>query len=155
VERILTALLLWASVAGCSTGNLTFVTYTKLGLDISAANQTPTSVLFGYKRYEGAIIPVDPGAVSPDGGEPEAMSVYAAMNLSNHWLCGLDALQVFATGEAAVKSAKRYEKFVRPLQEESAERRDYDCLLGEAETQTEQPTTSAPTTDPAAEEVTQ
>jgi len=54
--------LLAGLLSGCRTGThlLFFTTYTKVGLDISAVNGTPTQALFGYKRFEGAIVPVDP-----------------------------------------------------------------------------------------------
>jgi len=54
-------LLLTGLLSGCRTSNhLLFMTYTKMGLDISTVNGTPTQALFGYKRFEGAIVPVDP-----------------------------------------------------------------------------------------------
>jgi hypothetical protein len=46
-------------LAGCSNTHLIFTTYTKTGLDISLSNEIPTEVVFGYKRFEGTIVPVD------------------------------------------------------------------------------------------------
>ncbi len=44
----------------CSNTHLIFATYTKVGLHIGMSNQVPTEAVFAYKRFEGAIIPVDP-----------------------------------------------------------------------------------------------
>jgi hypothetical protein len=107
--------LLLTAPIGCATGSLAFVTYTKIGLDVSATDSQPTAALFGYKRFEGAIVPVD-------GGEEEAMSIYAAIDLENHWLCGLDVVQVFATGQAAENSAKRSDVFDKVMREKKEER---------------------------------
>lgn len=87
-----------ALVAGCQSTNLVFTTYTKVGLNITAVDAQPTSLMFGYKRFEGAIIPVnpdkEPGVVAP---------VYAAIAITNKWLSGLRITQAFATGDAAVQ----------------------------------------------------
>jgi hypothetical protein len=55
---------------------------------------------FGYKRFEGAIIPVDPAKVDKDG-KPQMASVFAGIAIKNSWLDGLDIAQVFGTGKAA------------------------------------------------------
>lgn len=88
-------------LAGCGK-RLLFTTYTKVGLDISTADgQTPNAV-FGYKRFEGAIIPVDPDkATQATSDQPGVASVYGAMDLKNEWFGGLRLFQVFATGKAA------------------------------------------------------
>ncbi len=100
--------------AGCGTNTLVFTTYTNLGLDVSAANGTPTKAVLGYKRFEGAIIPVDPSKRTATEGD--AMSVYAAIDMRNQWLDGLTVLQVFATGDAAVKAAEKPAAFAELLQ---------------------------------------
>lgn len=94
---------------GCASRTLVFTTYTNVGLDISAANGTPTSAVFGYKRFEGAIVPVDPTRRTETDGD--AMSVYAAINLKNEWLQGLSVVQVFATGDAATSAATNADSF--------------------------------------------
>lgn len=99
---------------GCSSRTLVFTTYTNIGVDVSAANGTPTRAVFGYKRFEGAVVPVDPTQRTKDSGE--AMSVFAAIDMTNGWLDGLSAIQVFATGEAAVEAAKEPAAFGRMLQ---------------------------------------
>ena len=90
-------------LCGCQSDHLLFSTYTKVGIDIASVGGTPTRATFGYKRFEGAIIPVDPNTAK--GQAEDVKSVYAAMALTNGWLTGLSIVQVFATGEAAVKSA--------------------------------------------------
>lgn len=107
---ISTALL----VAGCAAKTLVFTTYTNLGLDVSAANGSPTKAVFGYKRFEGAVIPVDPSKRTKTDGD--AMSVFAAIDLTNGWLSGLSVLQIFATGDAAESAAKNPEAFADMLQ---------------------------------------
>ncbi len=104
IAAALAAALAAGTGPGCSTGtgeHLIFTTYTKVGVDISAVNQTPTEAVFGYKRFEGAIVPVDPG----DTTKPEAHSVFAGLCARNNWLTGLKIAQVFATGAAAVDIA--------------------------------------------------
>lgn len=105
---------------GCATKHLIFTTYTKVGLDVTLADAQPTQAMFGYKRYEGATVPVDlcspastpaeaqksRGNCSEGDVEREAMSVYAGMEIHNSWMDGLEILQLFATGEAAVNAAK-------------------------------------------------
>lgn len=104
------ALLSW----GCTTNTLVFTTYTNFGLDISAANGTPTKAVFGYKRFEGAVVPVDPSKRTATDGD--AMSLLAAMDLENGWLNGLTVVEVFATGPAAVNAASNPEAFAEMLQ---------------------------------------
>jgi hypothetical protein len=90
----------------CAPRSLIFTTYTTVGLDISATDAKPTKAVLGYKRFEGAIVPVDPEARDAAGAEREAMSVYAAVAMSNTWLNGLDLTQAFATGPAAVNAVR-------------------------------------------------
>ncbi len=105
-------------LAGCPTKYLVFSTYTKAGLDIALADGQPARAMFGYKRHEGAIVPVDQCAdrtpqdaadvtseLCPDGKETEAMSVYAGLDLENSWINGLHIVQLFATGKSAVNAA--------------------------------------------------
>jgi hypothetical protein len=87
-----------ACLACVGPDQLLFTTYTKVGLDISLTDGQPTEAVFGYKRFEGAIVPVDPDA-------EEAQSLYAGLCIDNGWLSGLTIGQVFATGEAAVRAA--------------------------------------------------
>jgi hypothetical protein len=95
-------------VIGCTSSNLVFTTYTKAGVDFSAAEGVPSQALFGYKRFEGAIIPVDPEntELDEDGVPRDALSVFAAMDIENNWVQGLKIRQVFATGKAAVQAAE-------------------------------------------------
>ena len=85
---------------GCHNDALVFTTYTKVGLHASATGNTPNNLMFGYKRFEGAIIPVDP--TKP---ESDVASVYAAISLTNGWFSGIHLQQVFATGDAAVSAS--------------------------------------------------
>jgi len=104
-------LLFLLGLLGCNSGKLFFTTYTKFGLDVSVTNLKPTQAMFGFKRFEGAIIPVEVkkaekegangGAESASDEEPEAMSVFAAIEVKNSWIKGLKIRQVFATGPAA------------------------------------------------------
>lgn len=109
---ILVILVVLATVTGCASGdNLIFVTYTKVGVDVSGVQQTPTDATFGYRRFEGAIIPVDRsevGTVSVGSGQmpKDAASVFAQILLKNGWISGVTVSQVFATGDAAVEAAK-------------------------------------------------
>ena len=101
---LLTAASSVMAITGCKSNDLVFTTYTKVGLHITAVDSTPTSLIFGYKRFEGAIIPVDRDKAT---GKPEDVgSVYAAMAITNAWLKGLSIQQSFATGDAAVEAAK-------------------------------------------------
>ncbi len=87
------------ALAGCRSDHLIFTTTTKVGVELSATDGVPTSAVLGYKRFEGAIVPVE----DPQSGAQadEAASVFAAIDMDNRWLGGLDLFQVFATGEAA------------------------------------------------------
>lgn len=86
--------------AGCGTRNLLFTTYTTIGLDVSATDAKPTKAVLGFKRFEGAIIPVNPKQEKDPKKNPDVASVYAAIDLDNHWT-GLSVCQVFATGDPA------------------------------------------------------
>jgi len=100
-------------LAACTTDHLAFTTYTKVGLDISSIEKAPAQMTFGYKRYEGAIVPVgvDNSQVAVRNGDPktklpnDVASVYAEMFIDNSWLRGLTIKQKFATGEAANQAA--------------------------------------------------
>lgn len=94
---VLAAVILFA--AGCGS-SLIFTTYSKVGLDMSVANGAPAEAVFGYKRFEGAILPVDPSRPKEIG------SVFAGMQVDNGWVDGLCIDQVFATGGAATAAAK-------------------------------------------------
>ena len=84
---------------GCTPRHLVFTTYTRVGLNITAADGVPTNLGFGYKRFEGVIIPVDP--TKADGTNPALPSVRATLGLTNRWLEGLTLEQTFSTGKAA------------------------------------------------------
>ena len=96
IFQILPACCLVVICAGCKNDTLVFSTYTKFGLHASATGNTPNNLMFGYKRFEGAIIPVDASKTNSD-----VASVYAAIGLTNSWFSGLQLQQVFATGAAA------------------------------------------------------
>ena len=98
------------TLGGCGCGpssDLLFATATKVGADVVAVNGTPVSAVIGYKRFEGASIPVSPDVEDAAGSTasetPKVQrSVYAGIDLQqNPWL-GLKTKQVFATGDAAV-----------------------------------------------------
>jgi len=102
-KRLLT---LAASVAclmatGCTSRHLVFTTYTRVGINMTAAGEVPTNLGLGYKRFEGLIIPVDPSKADP--AKPNLPSVRASLKFHNRWFKGLDLEQDFATGEAAAK----------------------------------------------------
>jgi hypothetical protein len=106
MRKVPLGLLLLALMAGgCASKQLVFTTYTKVGLNITATGEVPNSLTFGYKRFEGAIIPVDPSKVT--NGSPEMPSVYAAIGVTNKWLKGLHIYQKFATGTAAENIADK------------------------------------------------
>lgn len=94
--------LMALAATGCKNDALVFTTYTKVGLHASATGNTPNNLMFGYKRFEGAIIPVD--AAKP---EADVASVYASIGLTNGWFSGLHLQQVFATGDAAVSASEK------------------------------------------------
>lgn len=97
------AIALCAGLSGCTTNgrHLIFSTYTKLGVEMSFVDQAPRQFIFAYKRFEGAIVPVD-----KDDDKTEMPSLYAAININSNWLNGLDIYQEFATGSAAVAAAE-------------------------------------------------
>jgi hypothetical protein len=97
------ALLALALLPACQSDRLTFTTYTKFGLDLSATNGTTTGLMFGYKRFEGALIPVDMSKAT--GADKDLMPVFAAIDLTNSWFGGIKLVQMFATGTAAKKLA--------------------------------------------------
>ena len=75
MKRILPSSLALAAVvlaSGCQSNQLVFTTYTKVGLNISGTGEVPNNFTFGYKRFEGAIIPVDPSKAAD--GNPEMPS---------------------------------------------------------------------------------
>lgn len=100
LSRAIMASLLSLALTGCANRHLFFSTYTKVGVDVTVEGQIPRQAVFGYKRFEGAIIPV-----KVESGEPELASVYAGIRLSNTWTKGVQICQVFATGAAAASWA--------------------------------------------------
>ncbi len=97
------ALLALALLPACQSDRLIFTTYTKFGVDLSATNGTTTGLMFGYKRFEGALVPVDMSMAT--GADTDLMPVFAALDLTNSWFNGIRLVQVFATGTAAKKLA--------------------------------------------------
>jgi hypothetical protein len=114
-HSLLLGLVVCGLATACTTKHLVFVTYTKVGVDIGVADSVPNQLTFGYKRFEGAIVPVDPcvsknekakdDCAEANEEQPEAMSVYAGMDLENSWVNGLTITQLFATGDAAINAA--------------------------------------------------
>lgn len=100
----LAALGLVLTGAACSSDHLVFTTYTKVGLDITLQDGAPTDAVLGYKRFEGALIPVDLEKA------PEIHSIYAGLCVTNSWVQGLALGQVFATGTAAENVAGSAER---------------------------------------------
>ena len=95
-------------LTGCKTDHLVFTTYTKVGVEVAAVDVQPSHATLGYKRFEGAIIPVDVGRKGDDDApktsedmKKKVASVYAEMDVENGWFKGIDISQVFATGKAA------------------------------------------------------
>jgi hypothetical protein len=109
--RLSGTLLLGALAAavglGCRSDHLVFTTYTKVGLDISTTNGQMANGMFGYKRFEGAIVPVDVDQQVTAGKSPQVASVFAGIAVENSWLDGLALAQVFGTGEAAEALAQQ------------------------------------------------
>ena len=97
--RLTAMLIVVIPVAGC-TKDLVFATYTTVGVEVTGMDGIPTSVKLAYKRFEGAIIPVDP----TDEDSP-AHSVLATINTKQVGF-GVHVNQVFATGEAARLAAE-------------------------------------------------
>jgi hypothetical protein len=125
--RLTTLPLCAAAIAtvfcGCAARNLVFTTYTKVGLDVSATSNEPPNGVFGYKRFEGTIIPFD--AESAVDEKEDVASVYSAIDLKNEWFGGLAIFQVFATGTAAQKVAEKPEgmaKFIAEARESRGKR---------------------------------
>lgn len=99
-RRSLAATALLSLLAfGCATDHLVFTTYTKVGIDVSSVDGQPAQAVMGYKRFEGAILPVDVA-----NENQEAPSVFAGSIVRNGWF-SLDITQVFATGKAAEQAA--------------------------------------------------
>jgi hypothetical protein len=102
MPRVLALACALAGATSCRTTHLVFTTYTKVGLDVSTQDGQPTQAMLGYKRFEGAVIPVDLESSTAEGGVPkDAKSVFAAISVDNSWIQGLKIHQVFATGKSA------------------------------------------------------
>lgn len=98
--RALAVCLTALAVSACKGNNLVVATYTKTGLHVTAVDTVPTDAVFGFKTFQGEVLPVDPE--SPDA---RASSVIAGVHISNSWLKGLKARSLIATGTAAEKAA--------------------------------------------------
>lgn len=73
-----------------------FATYTMFGVEIKGEGITPTAIRLAYKRFEGAVVPVDASAKD----DVKAHSVLAGIQAEQDlWVVRIN--QVFATGEAA------------------------------------------------------
>lgn len=107
------AVLVIAACTGCKATHLLFTTYTKVGLEVTATGGQPSSAVFGYKRFEGAIVPVDPA--NKDGAAEDVVSLFSAIDVENNWMSGLDVFQIVATGEAAVNAAQQSDVFVNVI----------------------------------------
>lgn len=100
---LLFLLLFMVLVTGCAQDKLFFSTYTKFGISASAVGGQPVDLSMGYNRFEGAVIPIEQ---DEQGGVPdEAPSVFATIDIDNRWFNGITAIQVFATGDAAITAA--------------------------------------------------
>lgn len=110
------ALLIAAGLSGCQMRRLVFATYTKGGLDVTFADTTPGQIVFGYKRFEGAIVPVAITTVDKDDENTEnnddqsndkpMAALFAAVKVDANWADGLKIYQDFATGDAAKQAAQ-------------------------------------------------
>lgn len=109
ILRIGAALAAICLLSACNSRHLVFTTYTKVGLDVTTTDGNTPHGVFGYKRFEGAIIPYEPVCNDPNDvttcNTQDAASVYAAIDVDNRWFGGISILQVFATGDAAVDVA--------------------------------------------------
>ncbi len=97
--RVTTALIMVVAAPSC-TKDLIFATHTTLGVEVKGKDGIPTSVMLAYERYEGAIIPVQPGDENAS-----AHSVLGSINATQKPFA-VSVKQVFATGEAADIAAK-------------------------------------------------
>jgi hypothetical protein len=113
---------LLAALPACQSDRLVFTTYSKIGLDVSSVNGTTAGFMLGYKRFEGALIPVDMSKVSHQPSD--LMPVYASLIMRNGWFQGLKVSQFFATGDAAIGIANDPEVFAEMLQESQLEQED-------------------------------
>ncbi len=104
--RLIT-IVLAAMGTGCGR-DLVFTTYTTLGVEIKGVNNVPTSLRLAYKRFEGAIIPVDLKATDHDDNQAHAPahSIFAGMDVQQGGF-GVKVAQVFASGKAATNAAKK------------------------------------------------
>ncbi len=82
---------------GCAR-DLIFTTYTTVGVEVKGTNNIPTAMRLAYKRFEGAIVPVQ---LNKPGN---AHSIFAGMEVKQHGF-RVQVAQVFATGEAAILAA--------------------------------------------------
>ncbi len=90
-------------LAGCScTGNdhLIFATATKVGVDVTAVKGTPVNATVGYRRFEGAVLPVD-------SGSNKIADIAAKIDLQNSFSDGLTIDQEFRTGSWAREVGKK------------------------------------------------
>lgn len=109
---LICCLLFAAGCTGTQRRPLIFTTSTKVGLDLSATGGVLNNATFGYKRFEGAILPVRPENSEDCGSPPvpkDAPSVFAAIDLENSWLSGIKLFELFATGQAAIEASTKPE----------------------------------------------
>lgn len=85
--------VLLACSGGCGR-NLVFTTYTMFGVEIKGEGTMPTALRLAYKRFEGALIPVD---ISDDAKAHSVLATIDARQGAFH----VHISQVFATGRAA------------------------------------------------------
>lgn len=86
-------------MSGCGR-DLIFTTYTTVGVEVKGVNNIPTALRLGYKRFEGAVVPVDLKARDAQEKHLPAHSIFAGMEVEQKAF-GVRVAQVFATGEAA------------------------------------------------------
>lgn len=122
MKRFFWALLVSALLMGCEATHLAQASYTKIGLEVSSTGTQPTSAVFGYKRFEGAFIPVDPGS------EDDIMSVLSYSEVENGWTSGgLKVYHIFGTGAAATLAVQQSQVLARLLERNGDDEEDEDA----------------------------
>lgn len=121
MKRLFWALLVSALLMGCEATHLAQASYTKIGLEVSSTGTQPTSAVFGYKRFEGAFIPVDPGS------EDDIMSVLSYSEVENGWTNGLEVYHIFGTGAAATLAVQQSQVLARLLERNGDDEEDEDA----------------------------
>jgi len=100
---LLVAAWLVICVSGCGR-HLIFTTYTTIGVEVKGVNNVPTALRLAFKRFEGAVVPVDPSERDENGNEREMHSVVSGLDFKQSAF-RTQVAQVFATGDAATIAA--------------------------------------------------